>query len=45
MPRPTRNTKNKDWIKIEKRYLKKVKQTKGQPEAKRRKKTARFLNY
>jgi len=44
MPRPTRNTKRKDHIKIEKKYLKKVKQTKGQPDAKRKKKLLRALS-
>ena len=44
MARPTRNTKRKNHIKIEKDYLTKLAKTKGQPEAKRKKKLLRALS-
>lgn len=36
MPRPTRKTKNVDYIKFEKKLLKKTKQVKGQPQKKQK---------
>ena len=44
MPRPTRNTKRKDYLKIERQWKKTLAKTKGQPDAKRRKKLGLALS-